>query len=160
MALVWSRQHNIYKSKWNHSCQPRWRPVSHDILVQERNCLNQARHIWQGDTPKISAHMIRTAMSAEWDHPQIGPWGNSLLVSRGAKTLIKRPRGWSALLSGAYLRPAADHCRDSRAPLTRVLLHATPISLGLGYWRPCPAGLRTLPTLLPTWLWRSFLARH
>ena len=101
MALGQSREHKAYKTKWSHSCQPRWLPVSHHTLLKEGNYLSQSRHIWQGDSPKISAHMIRTAMSAEWDHPQIGPWGNSLLVSRGAKTLIKRPRGWSALLSGA-----------------------------------------------------------
>ena len=41
---------------------------SHDSLFQDENYLNHARH-WQGDTPKISAHMTRTDISAEQDHP-------------------------------------------------------------------------------------------
>ena len=48
--------------------------------------LSHARHNWQGDTPKISAHMMRTAVCAEWDHTQTGSWENSPLVIRGAKT--------------------------------------------------------------------------
>ena len=40
--------------------------ISHDTLVQEGNYLSHPRHIWQGDTPKIPAHMIKTSMSAEW----------------------------------------------------------------------------------------------
>ena len=45
----------------------------------------------QGGTPKIFAHMTRTAISAEQDHPQIGSCGSSPLTIRDAKTLIKRP---------------------------------------------------------------------
>ena len=36
--------------------------------------------------------MTRTAVSAKQDHPQRGSRGNSPLASRGAKTLIKRPK--------------------------------------------------------------------
>ena len=83
-------------------------------MVQEGNYLSQSRHIWQGDTPKTSAHTIRIATSGKWDHPQlgfwrksplavmgakqnshvppIGSWTNSPLGIRSAKTLIKRPR--------------------------------------------------------------------
>ena len=75
MSLVQSRQHKVYKTKWSLSCQPTRLPVSHGTLVQERN-LHHARHICQGDTPKISAHVTscadilsRTVVSAEWDHP-------------------------------------------------------------------------------------------
>ena len=92
MALVQSRQHKVYKTKWSHSCQPRWLWVSLDTLVQEGNYLSHARHTWQGDTPKIFAHLTKTAVSAEWDHPYIVSWGSSSLAIRGAKTLIKRPR--------------------------------------------------------------------
>ena len=42
------------------------------------------------ETHLISAHMTRTAMSAEQGHPQIGSWENSTLVSRGAKTFIEK----------------------------------------------------------------------
>ena len=68
MTLVWSRQHKVYKTKWSHSCQPRRLPDSYDTLVQEGNYLSQSRHNWQGDTPKISAHVTRVAVSAERDH--------------------------------------------------------------------------------------------
>ena len=37
--------------------------------------------------------MTRTAVSTHWDHTQIGSWGISPLPIKGAKTLIKRPRG-------------------------------------------------------------------
>ena len=47
-----------------------------------------------------------------------------------------------------------------RAPHTRALLHSTLISLGISCQRLCPAGLRTLSALLPTWLWRPFLTGH
>ena len=69
MALVQSRWHELYKTKWSESCQHRWMPVSHDTLVQDRNHLSHTRHIWQGDTPEISARVIRTAISAALDHP-------------------------------------------------------------------------------------------
>ena len=58
MALVLSKEHKVYEIKWSHSCQPRWLPIIHDTLVQEGNYLSQSRHIWQGDSPKISAHVI------------------------------------------------------------------------------------------------------
>ena len=60
------------------------------ILVQEENYLSQSRHIWQGDTFKISAHVVRVAMSAEQDHPSIASWGSSPLGIRVAKTFIKK----------------------------------------------------------------------
>ena len=69
MALVRSREHKVYKTKWNHSCQPRWLPVSQDTLVQEGTHLSHTRYVYQGGTPKISAHMTRTVTSAEQDHP-------------------------------------------------------------------------------------------
>ena len=52
----------------------------------------QNGHVWQRDTPKIFAHGIRTAVTTERDHPQMGSWGNSPLSIGGAKTLVKRPR--------------------------------------------------------------------
>ena len=70
----------------------KWLSASHDTLVQEGTYLSQGRHIWQGDTLNISAHMIRIAVSAEQDHPQIGSWANSTLGITDAKTVIKRPR--------------------------------------------------------------------
>ena len=36
-----------------------------DTLVQEENYLSQNRHIWQGDTLKITARMVRVVVSAE-----------------------------------------------------------------------------------------------
>ena len=96
MALFQSRWLKVYKIKWSHSCQPRWLPVSHDTLGQEGIYLSQSRHIWQGDTPKISAHMGRTAMSAEQDHPQTGFWGIPHLQSGVPRHLSKDPEGWSA----------------------------------------------------------------
>ena len=54
-------------------------------MVQEGNYLSQSRHIWQGDTPEIPTHMVRVAVPAEWDHPQIGSRGESTLASRGVK---------------------------------------------------------------------------
>ena len=92
MALVQSRLHKVYKTKWSHSCQPRWLPVSHETLVQEGNYLSHTRHIWQRDTPKIPAHVTRTDTFAQWDHPQIGFWRNSPLAIRGPKTLLERPK--------------------------------------------------------------------
>ena len=59
--------HKVHKTKWSHSYQPRQLPVSLDTLVPEENYLSHATHIWQGVTPKISAHVVRIAMSAEWD---------------------------------------------------------------------------------------------
>ena len=53
---------------------------------------SEQTHLARRYTKDISANMIRTAVTAEWDHPQIGSWGNSPLASRGAKTLIKRPK--------------------------------------------------------------------
>ena len=85
VALVCSRQYKIYKTKWSHSCQPGWLSVSHDPLVQERNYLSQSKHIWQEDTPKISARVIRTARSAERDQPQVGFCGNSTLTIMDVK---------------------------------------------------------------------------
>ena len=38
------------------------------LWSKKGNYLSQNRHIWQGDTPEISAHVIRADMSAEWDH--------------------------------------------------------------------------------------------
>ena len=72
---------------------------SRDTLIQEGNYLSHTRHIWQGNTPKVFAHLIRTAMSVELDHPQIDSRANFLLAIRGIKTLIKRPRGWSTPLA-------------------------------------------------------------
>ena len=50
----------------------------------------QSRNVQQGDTPTISAHVVRGAVSAERDPPQLDSWGNSTLASRGAKTFIKK----------------------------------------------------------------------
>ena len=95
MALVQSREPKVHKMKWSHSCQPRWLSVSHDTLVQVGNYLSQSRHIWQGDTPKISAHVIRIA---EWDHPSISSWADSPLGIRDGETFIKKTQksspGW------------------------------------------------------------------
>ena len=98
MASVQSRQHKVYKTKWSHSCQPKWLSISHDTLVQEGNYLSQSRHIWQGNTPRVSAHVIRTATSAEQDHPWVGSSANFPLAIRSAKTFIKRTEGRSAPL--------------------------------------------------------------
>ena len=64
----------------------------HDTLVQEENYLSQSKHIWQGDIPTISAHVVRAAVSAERDHPLMGSWANSPLGIRGAKTFIEKPQ--------------------------------------------------------------------
>ena len=71
----------------------------------------------------------------------------------------KDPEGQTTSLSRYNWGSFPDHCWDTQAPHTRVLLHAMLISLGIGCHSPCPAGLRTLSALLPTWLQRSFLAR-
>ena len=44
MVLVLSRQDKVCTTKWYHSCQPRWLPVSHNTLVQEGNYLSHTRH--------------------------------------------------------------------------------------------------------------------
>ena len=97
IELVGSRQHKVYKTIWSHSCQPRGLPVRPDTLIQEGNYLSHARHIWQGDTPKISAHGNRTASSAEQDHPQIGSWANYPLASGVPRQLSRDPEGWSTI---------------------------------------------------------------
>ena len=74
MALVRSREHKVYKTKWNHSCQLRWLPVSHNTLVQEGNYLSYTKYIWQGDTPKISTTHDQNSHVC-----QAGPSRDSLL---------------------------------------------------------------------------------
>ena len=69
MALVRFRQHTVYKTKWIHLCQLKQLSVSHDTLVQEENYPSQSKYIWQGDTLKMSAHVVSVAMPAEKDHP-------------------------------------------------------------------------------------------
>ena len=91
MALVRSRQRKVYTAKWSHSSQPRSLPVSQDTSVQEGNYQSHARHIWQGDTPGISAHVIGRAMCAEQE-PYIGSWGNSTLGLGVKRQLLKMPR--------------------------------------------------------------------
>ena len=129
-------------------------------LVHEGNYLSHTRHIWQGGTPKVHVHVIRTAVSAEWTHPQTGSCGNSSLATRVPRHLSRDPEGWSTPLLMVNPRQAPDHFWDGRAPHTRVLPHATLISLGISHQGLCPSGLRTSSALLPTWLQRSFLARH
>ena len=85
----WSSQNTrVFKTKWSHSCQPRQLPVRRDVLVQEGNYICHARHISQGDTPKISAHMIWTAMSAEQYHSPIGSWAFPHLPSGVPRHLL------------------------------------------------------------------------
>lgn len=69
VALVQSRQDKVHQMKWSCSRQPRRLPVGRDTLVQEGSRLRHAGHSWPGDTPKMSAHVDRAAVSAEWDHP-------------------------------------------------------------------------------------------
>ena len=71
--------------------------VSHDTLVQEKNYPSHAGHIWQGDTPKITARVIRRATSAGWDHPQISSWGNAPLTI-GYQDTYRDPEGSSTPL--------------------------------------------------------------
>ena len=139
MTLVWSRQHKEYKTKWSHSCQPRWPPVSHDTLVQEGNYLSQSRHIWQGDTPKISSHMIRTAASPEWDHPQLAP-GQIPNCHKGCQEINQETQKGGI----HHFQGIAE--ADSR-PLLRQL-SSTHQSAA-----PCPADLPWLwlPEALPCW---------
>ena len=54
LVLAQSREHKVRKTKWSHSCQPIWLPVSYDTLVQEGNYLS---HAWQGGVLKISVHV-------------------------------------------------------------------------------------------------------
>ena len=72
MVLVWSRQDKIFKTKWHHSCQIRWLPVSYDTLVQEGDYL---RHAWQGGVFRISAHVTWADKSVEVEYPRISPLG-------------------------------------------------------------------------------------
>ena len=53
----------------------------------------------------------------------------------------------------------ADHCWHSWGPHTKMLFHSMLIFLGVSHQRPCSDGLRTSSALLPTWLWRFFLAK-
>ena len=93
MALVQPKQHKVYKTKQSHSCQRRWLSVSHDTLVQEGNHLSHARYILQGDTHKISAHVMRTSMTVEQAGLPIDRLlGKVPTCHQVAKTLIKRPR--------------------------------------------------------------------
>ena len=69
MALVQLRQHKVYKIKLESLRQLKWLSVSHDTLVQEENFLIQSKHIGHGDRRKISAHVVRVAVSAERNHP-------------------------------------------------------------------------------------------
>ena len=61
MALVWWRQHKVYKTKWSHSCQP----VSHDTLVQEGKLPKSEqthlarRHTWDICTCDQNRHVCR-----------------------------------------------------------------------------------------------------
>ena len=93
MSLVRSSSHKVYKTKWSHWYQPRWLPINRVTSVQEGNYWSHTRHIWQGHIPKIHLHMIITARSAEWDHPQIGSWGNSPLAIRGEDTEQRTQKG-------------------------------------------------------------------
>ena len=90
----------------------KWLSVSHDTSVWEENYLSQRKHIWQGDTLKISAHMVGVAVSAEQDphgqapreiphvpaggssrtamYPLTGSWANSPLGIRGIKVFIEK----------------------------------------------------------------------
>ena len=159
MALVQSRQHKAYKAEWRHSCQPGCLPVSHDTLVQEGNYLSHTTHLARRHTQNICTHN-QSSHVCRAGHQQIGSCANSTFGIRGAKTFIKKTQQVEYTTFKVKLGKVPDHCCHSLTPHTRVLLHATLISLGIGCWRFCPAGLRTLSALLPTWLWKFFLARH
>ena len=174
MALVWSREHNVYKTKWSHSCQLKWLSVNHYTLVQEENHLSQSKHIWQGDT---AAHRVRADMSEKDTHlKHLHLWSDQPCLQSGTahrqapgqmphlasgvpRHLSERLRRVQDATFKVYVSQDPDHCWDSHTPHTKVLLHTTLISFGISRRRLCPAGLRSSPALLPTWLWRSFLAR-
>ena len=92
-----------------------------------------------------SGVLSRTAMSAEWDHPLIGSWGNSPLSIRGAKTLIKRPRRVEYTTLKCITEADSRPLLRQWLPCTRVLLHITLASLGICHWRICSAGPKLFP---------------
>ena len=118
----------------------RWLPASHDTLVQEGNYLSHSRHIWQGDTPKISAHMVRTTMSAEWDHPQIDSWAKSPFGIKGAKTLIEKTQKGGAHHSQVVTEAGS---RPLLRPLSSMHQSAAPRHSHLPWHQP--------PGALPRW---------
>ena len=139
----------------------RWLPVSHDTLVQEGNYRRQSRHIWQGDTPKTAAHVIKRATSAERDQPHVGSWGNSPRGIRGDKTLTKRPRrlskyNWGRLLTTA--ETAQLHTPECCSTPCSSPLASVAGGSALLDWLHCPAAhlapeilpCKMLATLLPT----------
>ena len=93
------------------------------------------------------------------------PWTTHRLLSKfptwqqGCQDIYgKDPKGWHSPL-WRYNWGRLQTTAETAELHTRVLPHATLISHGISHQRLCPAGLRTTPALLPTWLWRSFLAR-
>ena len=114
-------------------------------MVQDKNCLSHVRHIWQGDTLQISARVVRTAMSAEQDHPQIGSWGNSTLASRGAKTLIKKTQeGGVHHFQGITEAGSRPLLRQPSSTYQSAAPHHADFP-AIGHPRRCPTGRRTCP---------------
>ena len=124
----------------------RWLPVSHDTLVQEGNYRRQSRHIWQGDTPKTAAHVIKRATSAERDQPHVGSWGNSPRGIRGDKTLTKRPRRLSKYNWGRLLTTAET--AELHTPECCSMPHSSPLASAAGGSALLDGGLR-LPCCPP-----------
>ena len=92
MALVWSRQHKVYKTKQSHSCQPTWLPVSHDTLVQEGNHLSHTRHSAKCLEGKHTQDICTQTVYREGT-----PTGTALVarvLSHGISQLNHVPRIW------------------------------------------------------------------
>ena len=125
----------------------------------------QSRRKWQGDTLTVSAHVVRIAMSAEQNHPQIAPGETPHLASGMPKHLSKRPGRVESTTFKVYSRGRPLLRQTSSTPQSAAPRHADPPwhwSLeALPCWTEdivCPAAhpaLETLPcktmtTPLPT----------
>ena len=58
----------------------------------------------------ISAHVVRGAVSAEQDPPQLDSWGNSTLGIGGAKTFIKKTQKGRLHHCQGITEAGPDHC--------------------------------------------------
>lgn len=98
MVLFWTGEHEVHKTKWSHLCQQRQLSLALMVWFKKKT-ISHARHVWQGDTPKLPAHVTRTGTSAERDHPQIVSGEIPHLPSGAPRDLSRDPNGWSPPLS-------------------------------------------------------------
>ena len=149
---------------WHFSSSGKLPKLEQTNLARRHICPHgQNRHISQGDTPKIYAHVIRTAMSAEWDphreapgevpHLPAGvPRHLSKRLGRVEYTTFKVFRGITEAGCRPLLRQPSSTDQSAALRHADFPWHQPPEALPC--WTEdfiCPA---------PTWFRRSFLARR